>query len=604
MIGPNEPPIVPPATVIAVGNRDWNEIWREIKLQLPAGFAARPDFSRPPLSNIVIWLRTPLRCAQVLVGYPFRDEDYVYDYLHNFGGSFDEFGKECVRLHFFSGAAQLTSENVIDRLREISRPRIGATSEGTLAPGGGDSSAPAGQETGESVRQAYLGFMVLRPTGEQCVGRTILRCPPPGEAPFIHVRARYTCHVFGSNLVVSGTPFMQQDRASHVCAGAALWSLCYDLHRRYQTPRLFPRQITDIASRYSPHAAFEWGLTAEQMLHVLDHIGCAKDVFSVRFSRLDSSDKRERLLRGLVDLIYGYVQSNIPVILSYWPHQAEGKDEPGDGHAVLVVGHDYSDTPTGPVEAVADARPAACAWSSQYVRTFYVQDDKRGPYQPIRIWTNDRDWSSRGGLDDDDGTTVLQRARKIVLLPGLSGAVRMTYRDAKREVENWFSLLKDLFDRKLSRAANVDEAAAARDQLASLEEIERQARFRLYLQLISRFREQLLDVENGRTGLGAPVIDVYCRIPMPTHVWVCDFCGRQSRVEAPYHGRFELLGEMILDATAPRFAHDTAQLAYRIHDRLLIRVNGAWKEIEDKDYFDRPLHSAPRNVEDYVRAGR
>lgn len=558
--------MLPEVVVLPVGNRPWQEIWAEIKEELPAGFAGRPQFKEEPLANIVRHLES-LHCAQVVVGYPFWDEDYVHDYLHGFGGSFEDYGKACVRLHFFTKEPTLKPNTIVSQLQEIKKKQS----------------------------QGYLGFMVVRPTGEACVGRTILQAPHSSNGAYIHVQARYACHLFGAELKVAGTPFMQQDQSSHVCAGAALWGLCYDLHRRYHTPRLFPHQIIDIATRFDPPLAYKWGLSPQHASQVLRHVGCANDRYFVDLSVPKKTEDKERLLRELIDVIYGYVQSNLPVYIAYWPYDDE------EGHAVLIAGHDLESKPLVPKPAAAPGAAALMAagqWSSEYVKTFFCQDDARGPYQELRVWRDDpKQWLHKNlpkeklGIKEN-GVPILQRAKKIVILPGLSEDVRMTYRDAKQQVDAWFQDHAAALQEELAAAhLSPQERGERNDWLEDLREAREICRHRLYLTKLARFREQVLDSDHGRTGLGDEVVKAYCQLPLPPYVWVCDLCD----TEPDAAGRYNLIGEILLNATAPKFDHDLGVIAARLHDRMIYRRENEWLKLRDQQYYEKPLHYAPRN---------
>lgn len=87
-----------------------------------------------------------LGCTYVAVGYPFRDEDYMYDYLHYIGGSFRDYGRHCIRLHFFSGPDPPKFPTIEDYPDDLAR-----------------------QTASQACAEAYLGFMVIRPTGKDCV---------------------------------------------------------------------------------------------------------------------------------------------------------------------------------------------------------------------------------------------------------------------------------------------------------------------------------------------------------------------------------------------------------------------------------------------------
>lgn len=349
----------------------WYDFWNTMITSLSLGsFRGNPRFDHPPLKNIITLL-TELQCDRVVAQYPYRDADYLHDYLDHLGNTFRDIGKDCVRFHFFRGGHMLRSQSAVEDINRIA----------------------------QQAPHDYLGFVVIRPTGESCVGRTILQCATGTQYHrFVHVRASYDCHLLGSTLRVEGSPFMEQDGATHICAGAALWSFCYDLHRRYHTRRLFPRQVIELATRSEPIKEFGWGLNATQISQVLKDIGCANDTLTINLERNFNDEKKKEEFRDLIDFVYGYIQSNIPVLLGWFDC---GRSE---GHVVLVVGHDYE--PSG-AQGSGTKEPAR---SSNMSRNFSV-----------RMTSGVRISRFRSGATTDPGVTVDTRSRNPTIFQCCSG---------------------------------------------------------------------------------------------------------------------------------------------------------------------------------------
>ncbi len=561
-------PTKPPAYKIRKGCEaaDWKELFDAVCENTRALPSLKDNRA---LRNIVDYLNW-YKCSTVLVGSPFHDRDYLYDYLHHFGSIFEDCGRDCIRLHFFSGD-RINRDSPLRSLRELvsglERPR------------------PLGFE-----QSGYLGFMVLRPTGRYCVGRTILKYPDQPMASWdIHTRARYDVHLHGVNLRVVGAPFMQQDASSHVCAGAALWCLLYDLHRRYGTPRRFPRQITEIAREQFTGIKFPTGHTPAQIAHVLREVGCAQDVQYVEMKTSDGTPKDDykQVFRKFVDTVYGYVQSNLPLILGF---KIPGYPEVGkeQGHAVMVVGHDHSHLTTS---ETSDPR----AWgrfgcSSERVGSFICQDDGRGAYQPLRVWKSapklpfisENAWSE---------APVLENADWLFMAPGLTRDAHMLYDQARGTLRTGLINIKALVDVLSSGyvlpAGTLPDIEAVEDTLPD-------CFVRLYIQQSRRFRRFVLDKVRGRWKLDESHIEVYQQMPLPRYVWVCDVCDPK---DTDSQGRFRAIAEFVLDATAPKFAQPSSLLAFRV-GRLLRVTRGAFSR-----WWEAPKGTpdpyAPLNAEDY-----
>lgn len=499
----------------------------------------RPDASAAPLKGILAVL-AELQCKSVLVGFPFRDQDYLYDYLHHFGASFYPAGKDCVRLHFFSGDRRLDPNDPLHDLVRFS----------------------------EFGSRDYLGFMVVRPTGRYCVGRTLLRDPYERDG-FVRVKHVYRCDAYGVDLTVPSAPFMEQDRSSHRCAGVALWSMCYDLHHRYHTPRLFPRQIDELARVHFPGADVGRGLSPDQIAYILRHQGCSSDVHTVRV-RSDNQWDSDLLSQPIsfeevVDEIVGDLQSNLPVLVGYYPYD-------GEPHAVLAISHDYSKG----LQPPRPERPNLISASATYL---ICQDDQVGPYENLPIWKN-----------KDNNRKALEEMRKIVIIPGVTQAAYLTYPAARGQVLKELQILRYYVDTTCPLEMRKDTP-----------DLFEKTYLRLYLQQSRRFRSQLLDKWHGRTELNECelIMNYYRSIPLPRFIYVCDFCVAQI-VDEFGKIRYHIVGEMLLDATVPRFAQEQSVVALRIEDTIFRKVQNDWyEELQDPAYFRRPQprRLGPLNLE-------
>ena len=525
--------------------------WRKLFATVSGSIAAEPDLRVPPLSEIRRLLEKD--CSHAVVEFGYLDEDVVYDYMHDYGWFFQDPGRACVRVHFFGGK-KLASRDWISDLRmryDCRRPDQ------------------------RSDRDPYLGYMVVRPTGARCIGRTVIADPYTArdskeEVKVVHARMPCRAHLCGVVMQVTGAPFMQQDRSSHVCAGAALWTLAYDLHRRYGGPRLFPRQITEIATQGFARAGV--GLSELEHTRVLRHISCAIDSTHIRLPDAPVEERR-KVIRMLVNTLYGYIQSNAPVLISYW-----WKDEP-IGHTVLAVGHNMQRRIQCPRVARPTIGSGHMILASDYVSEFYVQDDKRGPYQPLRVWNKTGKVESTSTAKKKD-VPVLEDAEYVLIIPGIPGSTRLFYREALDQVAEVADSYRYSNDKNRQRL---------------MMGVLKQARVRLYFQRAVRFRSLLVDAQRGREGMSPKHVDAYLTMRLPRHVYVCDFCTLEP--SALGERRFRVRGEMLLDATSPPFSQRERFLAMRIGSQLLIA--GRNKPVVDRQYGDRALPWAPVNFDDH-----
>lgn len=139
-------------------------------------------------------------------------------------------------------------------------------------------------------------------------------------------------------------------------------------------------------------------------------------------------------------------------------------------------------------------------------------------------------------------------------MPGLTVNVRMTYRAARDLVDAWLKAKADEAERLRTPAADKELSAL------------RGGRIRIYLQRLTRFLSLLHHQKSGRSGLDPKIVDAYCRAELPDYLFICDFCSRERGTNA----RYDLLGELLFDATAPKFAHGDALLAQRLGRCLIL----------------------------------
>ncbi len=520
--------------VVDIKSSGWDELFRQVTRHVDAN----PSPSDPPLCNIIHGLKKQ-DCTSALIQSPYLDLDTLWDYLHDYGRFWREGGKHCARIHFFAGPT-IRQQDLLDDLACYA----GKGSQGAR----------------------YLGYMIIRPTGNECVGRTIIASPFDDIDADIHVRASYPTSLCGFELRVTGAPFMQQDRSSHVCAGAALWMLCYDLHRRYGTPRFFPRQVTEIATTQLTHGrAINEGLTPTEMARMLGHLDCAVDTFGMNL--LAEPDKRASRLRSFANVVYSYLHSNLPVLVGYWyPNEAVG-------HVVMAVGHDLQYNMQTP--AAGFDGQIGPTFVSDFVSCFFVNDDQRGAYQPLQIWSPGKSAGRAVGVKS--APPVLEEAESVFCMPGITESARL-YAWQARDV-----VLDEL------------EFVFGKPGLATrIEQLLGDTRLRLYFQRSIRFRAQLHDQETGRHPLPKEHRRAYACMRLPRFLYVCDFCVPCTDPQRRFYAR----GEMLIDATCPPYSPGKSVLAVRVGaDLYLSSEKGLDHHVHAATYAQDPF--APTNLASY-----
>lgn len=214
----------------------------------------------------------------------------------------------------------------------------------------------------DSLQDSYIGYSVLRPVSERCLGRTIIDPYLAGrhkDDGFYVLRTPFKTHLNGPRIAAHGFPYMSQDGEATVCAHSALWGVCRYLSERYSIyPELLPfdfvRRTSDTNGRAVPYR----GMTYTDYSRILVNFGCHPVILPIRLGP-ESKDVNEANFRQLCV----YVESGFPVLASY------------SGHVVSVVGHtmDKSRTPKPDADGIVE--------SHEFLKQFVVVDDNFFPYQ-------------------------------------------------------------------------------------------------------------------------------------------------------------------------------------------------------------------------------
>ena len=302
---------------------------------------SRWDLFKKAFPHLSDWglqtLKSGLDCyAPTIVVEPrYVCKDHRNLHSHFYSKKFKERPSVCVRAHFFD--------------------RIGIKKTDLL-------------ENLESLHANYVGYSVIRPVSQRCLGRTVIDPYKVGRKVtdgFYTLRTQFKSHLNGPALSVFGYPYMSQDTEATVCAHTALWSVCRYLSERYTVyPETYPYDFitgtTDTNGRTAPYRK----MTYTDYSRLLTRFGCHPEIL---FMREDTTNlwgkKTSPLSAEKLTRLYTYVESGFPVLASF------------RGHVVSLVGHtmDLSRTP----------KPNQHGWidSSGYLKQFVVVDDNRFPYQ-------------------------------------------------------------------------------------------------------------------------------------------------------------------------------------------------------------------------------
>lgn len=267
------------------------------------------------------------RVKSILIEYPYVDKDYrstYYNFYAKKGLHYDSF---CSRIHFFAHTISLSDslELTIDH----------------------------GEESLE-----YLGFMVLRPTEYNTIGRTALSPKCIHDFTGHVMLTKHVTHLLGHRFEVKAFPFMMQHTDISVCAHVACWSILRYYSERFRRYAEFlTYDITRMATPDSPGGLVpSRGLVLSQAIEIFSKGGCYPDVY-----RKDPSDSA-LFYRSL----YAYIESGIPVFAAM----------SGRSHAITIVGH-------GAVPNLPPQAQNKISYSWDMLQSLVVADDNFLPYKTV-----------------------------------------------------------------------------------------------------------------------------------------------------------------------------------------------------------------------------
>jgi hypothetical protein len=280
-----------------------------------------------------------LGARTILVEEEYVDRDFLEDFAAYYVRCFPRYERYCRRLHFFS--------------RDISLDDFGRLLEGDR------------QQEG-SIRENYLGFIVVKPLPETVVGRTCLKTYSTGDGRSYPITRTNKVHLFGVDLEVQTLAFQEQDRAAAACATSALWSAFQATAMVFQHHIPSPVEITQsateramLAGRVLPND----GLTLEQMADGIRRVGLESLVLS-------AADPY--ILRSIV---YSYCSGGVPVLLigDILDCTNPAKPRTMGAHAVAATGFHLAGQPA--VEQLGGV-----ALRSSRIDKLYCHDDQVGPF--------------------------------------------------------------------------------------------------------------------------------------------------------------------------------------------------------------------------------
>lgn len=275
------------------------------------------------------------------IEYPYVDKVYRDSYYTYFSSKHNEYHRDSIRVCLFSKAIYP------DYFRKKKRQKY--------------------------LQDCFLGYIIIRPTFPNVIGRSLLNKKTLKDANFINCTCKGSVTVNGVKLEVEGFPHSSQDTESISCAETTIGGLMEYFGNRYPDYKpALPSTILNALSHYSKQRMLPSnGLTVEQISYALKEFGFGTYIYS----RDDAYDIE------IENLIATYIESGIPLIAALENDQI--------GHAVLIIGHDNDSEINFKKQKTKEldftGKTINYIDYTDIFKKFVIQDDNLPPYRLIDL---------------------------------------------------------------------------------------------------------------------------------------------------------------------------------------------------------------------------
>ena len=279
-----------------------------------------------------------LDAKTILVEFPYVDHDYLEDFSAYYVKCFKEYDRFCTRLHFFSIPF---SDEDFSKLLTAENPHIDK----------------------ESLNNAYLGFIVVKPIPLTFIGRTCLKTYPLSGGRDYPFRHEYHVNLFGLNLFVKSLAYQEQDSVVAACASTAIWTAFQATAYLFQHSVPTPVEITKAAVKFFPLSNRHFpnkGLSEVQMAQAIRDVGLEPYLISTSEAHIIKAS------------VYAYQKAGIPLVLGIELAE-EGVSLPIGRHAVTISGYRID----GEKTSFPGSR---FHLMSSRINKIYAHDDQVGPF--------------------------------------------------------------------------------------------------------------------------------------------------------------------------------------------------------------------------------
>lgn len=183
------------------------------------------------------------------------------------------------------------------------------------------------------LRDSYRGFIILRPTSPNIVGRSAIAPNLLDEHNFKVCLTRIPSSVVGLKVESYAFPFSSQDTGTISCAETTVWALMEYFANKYpEYSPMLPSKILSLLRTASTERQLpSSGLSIASISYLLKECGFGPKLYSY-----------DEFKDDFFPLLSCYIESGIPIIVAIDNAKAveDNKVNIRKGHAVLCIGHE------------------------------------------------------------------------------------------------------------------------------------------------------------------------------------------------------------------------------------------------------------------------
>lgn len=232
------------------------------------------------------------------------DKLYRDSYYRYYSSKATIYSRDCIRLSFFDNKDDTLSSDIIK------------------------------YSQADEVRKKYQGYIILRPTFPQIIGRNALSPQLYKQHDFAICTASIASTVDGFKVSVNAFPSASQDTESITCAETTLWALMEYYGNKYieYSPIKLSEILESLKASVNSRQLPSNGLNADNLTSALKSFGFGPQLYHISaFSQLHN-------------ILSCYVESGIPIVVAISNRVAiinKVKDVTDRiNHAILCVGHE------------------------------------------------------------------------------------------------------------------------------------------------------------------------------------------------------------------------------------------------------------------------